>query len=311
MPKFQDQEVIEIVRGGSRLLLAPQAGGRLLSWHLHGASIIHWPDAADWTQPALVRGGNPLLFPFIARHRVDGRIGFWRDAQGVVREVPLHGFARDLPFAAQVDEDGASVRMTLKDSAATQAGYPFRFRFEAVYRLVDEATLEVSLITTNTAEVSDAKDSSDARMPYYAGHHFYFALPHTQRGEATLTLPRNVYRHQLADGTTTEPQAGATRYAFDDPQIVDRFHCIEGEPETPVRIDIPTLNRSIEIDLKRPDSLPWYAVTSWTLAPDADFYCVEPWLGLPDAIHNGLGLRWLAPGQSETATLRIAVSALR
>ncbi len=309
MPKFQDQDVIEIVRGGSRLLIAPQAGGRLLSWHLHGAPIIHWPDTADWSQPALVRGGNPLLFPFIARHRVDGRIGFWRDAQGVVREVPMHGFARDLPFAARIDAQGAGVQMTLTDSDATYTGYPFRFRFEVQYRLVEEATLEVSLTTTNTAEPS--ADALANRMPYYAGHHFYFALPHTQRGEATLKLPHNVYRHQLADGTTTAPQPGATRYRFDDPQIVDRFHCLEGEPQTPVRIDMPTLNRAIEIDLKRPGSLPWYAVTSWTLAPDADFYCVEPWLGLPDAIHNGLGLRWLAPGQSETATLRIAVSALR
>ncbi|WP_322042268.1 aldose epimerase [Paraburkholderia sp. J67] len=306
MPKFQDQDVIEIARGASRLLIAPQAGGRLLSWYLHGASIIHWPDDADWSQPALVRGGNPLLFPFIARHRVDGRIGFWRDAHGVVREMPLHGFARDLPFDAQIDEDGNGVRMTLTDSEATRTRYPFRFRFEAHYCLVDETTLEVSLTTTNTA---DGPDSADARLPYYAGHHFYFALPHAQRGEATLALPRNVCRHQLADGAKTEPLPGATRYTFDDPQIVDRFHCLQGEPDAPVRIEMPTLNRAIEIDLKRPDSLPWYAVTSWTLAPDSDFYCVEPWLGLPDAIHNGLGLRWLAPGQSETATLRIAVSA--
>ncbi|HEV3428435.1 MAG TPA: aldose epimerase [Paraburkholderia sp.] len=309
MPKFQDQDVIEIVRGGSRLFIAPQAGGRLLSWHLHGAPIIHWSDSADWSQPALVRGGNPLLFPFIARHRVDGRIGLWRDARGVVREVPLHGFARDLPFDARVDAQGAGVHMTLTDSEATRTGYPFRFRFEAHYRLVEEATLEVSLTTTNTAEPS--ADAFENRMPYYAGHHFYFALPHTQRAEATLRLPRNVYRHQLADGRTTAPQPGETHYCFDDPQIVDRFHCLEGEPLAPVRIDLPTLNRAIEIDLKRPGSVPWYAVTSWTLAPDADFYCVEPWLGLPDAIHNGLGLRWLAPGQSETATLRIAVSALR
>lgn len=306
MTKFQGQDVIEIMRGDSRLLMAPQAGGRLLSWHLHDAPIIHWPDAADWRQPALVRGGNPLLFPFIARHRVDGRIGFWRDARGVVREVPMHGFARDLPFEAQVDPQGNGVRMTLTDSETTRAGYPFRFRFEAVYRLVDEATLDVELITTNTA----AADTRDARMPYYAGHHFYFALPHTQRGEATLALPRNVYRHQLADGATTAPEAGAARYTFGDPQIVDRFHCLEGEPAGPVRIEMPTLRRALQIDLRRPGSVPWYAVTSWTLAPDSDFYCVEPWLGLPDAIHNGLGLRWLEPGQTETASLRIGVSGL-
>ncbi|MFP3435240.1 aldose epimerase, partial [Paraburkholderia sp. SIMBA_061] len=30
-------------------------------------------------------------------------------------------------------------------------------------------------------------------------------------------------------------------------------------------------------------------------------------LGLPDAIHNGLGLRMLAPGSTETATLHIRV----
>jgi galactose mutarotase-like enzyme len=51
-------------------------------------------------------------------------------------------------------------------------------------------------------------------------------------------------------------------------------------------------------------------VTTWTETDQSDFYCVEPWLGLPDAIHNGLGLRWLEPGRSETASLRIRVSEL-
>jgi galactose mutarotase-like enzyme len=43
-------------------------------------------------------------------------------------------------------------------------------------------------------------------------------------------------------------------------------------------------------------------VTTWTQSGDSDFYCVEPWLGLPNAIHNNLGLRRLEPGQTETAT---------
>ncbi|HEY4298912.1 MAG TPA: aldose epimerase, partial [Paraburkholderia sp.] len=63
----------------------------------------------------------------------------------------------------------------------------------------------------------------------------------------------------------------------------------------------------VTIDLQRPGSVPWYAVTTWTEAAESDFYCVEPWLGLPDAIHNGMGLRWLEPGQTETAALRISV----
>ena len=298
MPQFQNQDVIELARGASRLRVAPRAGGRLVSWTLDGASILHWPDAADWSKPGLIRGGNPLLFPFIARQWVDGKVGLWRDAQGVVRDMPLHGFARDLPFAAQVDPRGDGVRMTLADSAQTRAIYPFRFRFEAVYRLADERALDVELITTNTG---------DARLPYYAGHHFYFALPHAQRGEATITLPRNVHRRQLPNGVTTEAAPGAARYRFDDAQICDRFHCLDGEPDAPVRIEMPAQRRAIEIDLRRPGSTAWYAVTTWTLAPESDFYCVEPWLGLPDAIHTGLGLRWLDPGQTQTAALRLCV----
>jgi galactose mutarotase-like enzyme len=302
MPKFQDQDVVEIANGASRLLFAPQAGGRLLSWHLDGAAVIHWPDVADWRHPAAVRGGNPLLFPFLGRHRVDGEIGRWKDANGVVRNVPLHGFARDLPFDVQVAPHGDAVRMTLTDSDATRDVYPFGFRFEAAYRLVDEATLDVELTTTNTGT---------ERLPYYAGHHFYFTLPHAKRYESKLVLPRTLARHQRPDGTITEPVPGEPRYTFDDLQIYDRFHCLDGVPDAPVRIEIPALRRAIEIDLRRPGSVPWYAVTSWTETPQSDFYCVEPWLGLPDAIHNGLGLRWVEAGQTETAALRIRVGELK
>jgi aldose 1-epimerase len=49
----------------------------------------------------------------------------------------------------------------------------------------------------------------------------------------------------------------------------------------------------------------WYDVTTWTQSDTADFYCIEPWLGLPNAIHHGHGLRHLAPGQSESAVCRI------
>jgi galactose mutarotase-like enzyme len=312
MAQFQHQDIIEIAQGASRLRIAPQAGGRLLSWHLDGEPVIHWPDVADWSQPARIRGGNPLLFPFLGRHRVDGQIGRWRDAQGVVRDLPMHGFARDLPFATTSESAadanasgvtaGSGLRMMLTDSDATRASYPFGFRFEALYRLIDDRTLEVELTTANTGE---------RPLPYYAGHHFYFSLPHTQRSETVLELPRTERRFQQTDGSISPAEPGAPSYTLDEAEIVDRFHCLDGLPDQPVKLIAPGLNRTITIDLQRPGSVPWYAVTTWTEAAESDFYCIEPWLGLPDAIHNGLGLRWLGPGQSETAALRISVDALR
>lgn len=302
MESSPQHDILDISSGASTLRFAPWAGGRLLSWHVDGQPVIHWPEHANWSEPARIRGGNPLLFPFLGRHRVDGQIGRWRDAQGVVRDLPMHGFARDLPFAAQVDDDGHGIHMTLADPEATRTGYPFSFRFEAAYRLADDHTLDVSLTATNTG--------SDP-LPWYAGHHFYFTLPHGQRAQTTIELPPTVRRYQLPDGSISPTEAGAAQYRLDDPQIVDRFHVLEPTPPaTPVRMIAPGLGRVVTIELDRPGSMPWYAVTTWTEAENSDFYCIEPWLGLPDAIHNGLGLHWLAPGASARADLRICVAEL-
>jgi galactose mutarotase-like enzyme len=296
------QDILALSRGASTLRFAPWAGGRLLSWDIDGQPVIVWPENANWAEPARVRGGNPLLFPFLGRHRVDGQIGRWRDAHGVVRDLPMHGFARDLPFATQTDADGHGLTMTLVDSDATRTGYPFAFRFEATYRLADEHTLDVTLSATNPGTEP---------FPWYAGHHFYFALPHGQRAQTTLELPPTQRQYQLADGSISAPEAGEREYPLADAAIIDRFHVLSPTPPaSPVRLTAPGLGRRVTIDLDRPGSLPWYAVTTWTEAADSDFYCIEPWLGLPDAIHNGLGLRWLAPGQTETATLRIGVEPL-
>ncbi len=163
---------------------------------------------------AKIRGGNPLLFPFLGRHFVDGEINKWRDPEGVIHDLPTHGFARNLPFSSTRDADGHGLRMTLVDSDATCQDYPFAFRFEAAYCIVDARTLEVELITSNPGEVA---------LPYYAGHHFYFHLPHDQREQSSVGLPRMERRTQLPDGKISEAQSGKSRYSLADASIIDNF----------------------------------------------------------------------------------------
>ena len=320
---FQSHDIIELKRGGASLLIAPQYGGRILRWSVDGHEVIRWPADADWSNPPKIRGGDPLLFPFLGRHFVDGRLGFWRDRAGQVYPLPTHGFARDCAFAVGPDAFGASggddggareVRVTLVDNAQTRAGYPFAFAFEARYRLLDGA-LDIELTTHNRDTVP---------LPYYAGHHFYFALPRGLRGETTLTMPTHRGLNQEADGRLGPALAETGRYRLDDPRLVDRFHLLDadaaaaagierarpdGNAPGPVtaRLQTPSLRRTIDFHLAFPGSVPWYAVTTWTESADADFYCVEPWLGLPDAIHHGQGLRWIAPGASERAIVRLTV----
>ncbi|AZG13648.1 aldose epimerase [Cupriavidus pauculus] len=291
--RFQGQDLLRVGHDDNFLLLAPAHGGRLVRWVCRDEDILYWPDNADWSRVAKVRGGNPLLFPFIGRHFVDGEAGKWRDGAGAVHDLPQHGFARDLPFDVSALSDEA-VSLSLHASDATQPGYPFKFVFTVTYRLIPDG-LAVTLHTRNTGSTP---------LPYYAGHHFYFALPHQARSQSRLALPTSTRVRQQADGSLTPPESGEPGYALDDPRLQDTFHVLQ-HATAPTRLELP--GRRINLDLDIEGSTPWYAVTTWTERDDSDFYCVEPWLGLPNAIHHGKGLRWVAPGAEESASCRVMV----
>ncbi|MCY0388476.1 aldose epimerase [Robbsia sp. Bb-Pol-6] len=302
--RFTDPDIIELGDARSALWVAPRAGGRLLCWRLNGHDVIYWPTQFDLSAPARIRGGNPLLFPFIGRHRVGATPNQWQDAAGAVHALPQHGFARDLPFDATVSADRQAVEMTLTSDARTHAGYPFDFTFSAHYRL-DGNALTVTLETRNTGDVP---------LPYYAGHHFYFALPHGLRTASRLTLPPTLRCAQRSDGSISEPVAENAVYYPGDPQIQDQLHLLRQDaPQGTVTLEIPPLGRRIAIELATQPAaasshVPWYAVTTWTESDTSDFYCVEPWLGLPNAIHHGQGLRWIPAGGIERASCTIVVT---
>lgn len=327
--RFTDPDIVELGDAHSTLWVAPRAGGRLLCWRVAGHDVIYWPTQFDLGAPARIRGGNPLLFPFIGRHRVGETPNAWQDATGAVHALPQHGFARDLPFEADVSADRQAVTMTLTSDARTRAGYPFDFTFSACYRLEGDA-LEVTLETRNTGDVP---------LPYYAGHHFYFALPHALRAASRLTLPPTLRCAQRADGSISEPAVEARVYCPGDPQIQDQFHLLQQDaPQGVVTLEIAPMGRRVAIELAArpsmrrdapvtttldgaaeadeasatpaatPFSPPWYAITTWTESDTSDFYCVEPWLGLPNAIHHGQGLRWIPAGGTERASCRIVVT---
>ncbi|WP_296223349.1 aldose epimerase [Ralstonia sp. UBA689] len=302
---FQDQTLIHIgdaPADGSMLLLAPHAGGRLVRWRHQGEDILFWPEPADWSNPAKVRGGNPLLFPFIGRHFVDGEIGRWRDARGQLHALPQHGFARDLPFEVE-DAGDTHIVMLLRDTAQTRAGYPFAFEFRMTYRLLTDA-----LEATFSIKHLDEGDAH-APMPFYAGHHFYLALPHTLRGTTELSMPPSRLSRQLPDGSLDVPEPGKGTYQLNDLALQDRYHLLDGEGAAtlviPPHAGAP-FGRRIHIEVDGAP-VPWHAITTWTENTTSDFYCVEPWMGLPNAIHHGEGLHLLAPGETRQATCRLRI----
>jgi galactose mutarotase-like enzyme len=284
--------LVTLDNGRARAELAPSAGARLMRWSVNGRPVLHWPADADWSAPAKIRGGNPLLFPLIARTFLDGKIGFWRGPDGVVRPAPMHGLVRAAEFATVEQDERRIVMRTAWDDSMAEA-WPFPFVFAVEYGLEDTA-LAVAFTVENTGAEA---------MPYSVGNHFYFSVPAAERDAWELQGKFRSFARQGTDGEI-DAMAEAPRM-LSDPAMVDLFHL--GPPEDGVVLRQMNDGREVAFalpcDAAGPN--PWYAVTTWTESAMSDFYCVEPWTALPDAVHNGLGLRWLKPGSRETLRLRL------
>ena len=48
-------------------------------------------------------------------------------------------------------------------------------------------------------------------------------------------------------------------------------------------------------------------VVTWSGSDDAPYYCVEPWMGPPNAPEHKLGLHLVPPGETETFAVSITV----
>lgn len=290
---FQNQPVVKLSSGDATALVSPSHGAKLLSWRRADWTVIDWPESADWDRVPKVRGGDPLLFPFIARTFCDGRIGYWRDARGVERPAPMHGFAKDFPFRI-VDSSEDFVTLRLVSNEPTLAVYPFAFRLDITHRLTDDS-LQTMVALTNLG--------SDP-MPWSFGHHYYFHIPAVERPDWILTLPCAEWGHQdFADGSISLLPAGPSTAPVSDPSWIDRFQL---HPDLrAIRLSHPKSGRTISFDAPDFHLAHWICATTWTETPESDFFCIEPWSALPNAIHSGLGLQTLFPG--ETAELSNSV----
>ncbi|HEY8965764.1 MAG TPA: hypothetical protein VIM58_04935, partial [Candidatus Methylacidiphilales bacterium] len=140
-----------------------------------------------------------------------------------------------------------------------------------------------------------------------AGHHFYFNIPAKERDAWEIDLPFAKAGYRDDDGNPIWNEIPPADTTLGDPDLVDRFHT--GPLETAFAAVDRSTGARIDFDLNPPgNGVPWHTVTTWTESPEADFYCIEPWLGLPNAIHHGDGLRLIGPGETEKAVCALRYS---
>jgi galactose mutarotase-like enzyme len=281
--------------GPSTFLALPEKGARLMHWNVtlgDGSvrDLIHWPELDQLDDVAKVRGGNPILFPFNGRTYDRGELGFWRAEDGVRRPMPMHGIARQGNFRVKrLDERGFSAVLVPGDEA--KAAYPFDYEFVVSYRFEANAVY-VELELTNLGQ---------APIPWSAGHHFYFNLPWTEgltRKDYILEVPaaRTLRRNesgQLVDGPRLQ-----ARETLDNPALTDTIHTgLRGhqfqvtERTTGARLRFRTgFSNTTAKDA---------TVVTWAADDKVPYYCIEPWMGPPNAPETKIGLHQVGPGQTQ------------
>ncbi len=260
--------------------------------------VLHWPGLDRLDDFHRVRGGNPILFPFNARCYDRGDFQFWRAPDGVRRPMPMHGLARQGDFRVTHGDDTGFTAVFMPGGEAREA-YPFDYEFAVRYRFQPRGLVcELSL-----------HNRGSVPLPWSAGHHFYFAVPWTpglRRSDYEIRIPaaRRV-RHDPKGPLVPGPELGE-RENLADPRLVDTIHL--GLNENKVTFGETGRPGAIVVGLGRETPpAPDAAIVTWSESAEVPYYCVEPWMGPPNAPENKIGLHFVPPGQTQVFVVTVEV----
>jgi galactose mutarotase-like enzyme len=300
---YQGQTLSRWRVGRSTFLALPEHGARLMNWNVtlgDGSirDVLYWPENADFGDFAKVRGGNPILFPFNARVFDRGDIHYWRAADGIRRPMPMHGLARQGEFKVIRTDNRGFVAQFMPNDEARQC-YPYEYEFTVTYRF-EPLGLSCEFALTNHGREP---------LPWSAGHHFYFTLPWnegTTRADYIIRIPATKRLRQDATGAlTVGPQLNADE-SLANPALIDALHTglrsnevIFGEKGRPGDVVVQLGTEKVPP--------PQATFVTWTHADDSPYYCVEPWMGPPNAPEHKVGLYFVAPGDTQKFVVSVAI----
>lgn len=216
---------------------------------------------------------SPVLFPFVGRSFDNQYVH-----NGQVYPMGQHGFARDMVFTMMPDSEtesaaGNEIWYVLEDSEETRKKYPFRFCFQAGFRL-EGSRIHVMWKVKNRGEsdmyfmvgahpafrVPEGKSIYDYSFDFHQAGKLHYQAPDEDGyeeeilggildvGDGRLPLTKGFFKDVLT-------------YIFDKGQVESISLLVDGEPF--VTVECP--------------GFPYMAI--WTMEKTHPFVCLEPWFG--------------------------------
>lgn len=245
--------------------------------------------------PAFWGKHSPVLFPIVGTLK-DGSYLYNNQTYHLSR----HGFARDLEFTV-IHQSEAAISFSLQQTAATLEQYPFYFELRIHYR-VKENRLHIQYEVLNQDEKT---------LWFSIGAHPAFKVPlvkGTSFEDYVLCFNEfeNTGRYPLTgDGLLAEDPQIFLQNTDELPLKKSLFYedalVFKTLQSSSIKLESPKTENGLTVDFK---GFPYMGIWS---ARDADFVCIEPWLGITDGVNTSgkleekEGILSLAPGETFTA----------
>ena len=221
--------------------------------------------------PAYWKGTAPNLFPFIGR-----LFGKRYLLNGKSYDMKIHGFLSSQPMQVLAQEPD-SVVLVAEDTEQTMAVYPYRFRLQLSYRLV-EKTLHIAFSIQN---------GSKCTLHFGIGGHPGFRVP--------MEDGLNFSDYSLSFDTACEPKliefskdvlctGVRTPYPLQQGRMLPLKHDLFNQDaivlaDAPRKVTLSSTKGSRGVCVSYPQ-MPY--IGFWhTPNTDAPFLCIEPWSMLP------------------------------
>jgi galactose mutarotase-like enzyme len=198
----------------------------------------------------------------------------------------------------RLDANGFAAAMIPNDEI--RACYPYEFEFTVTYRFLPLG-LSCEFALTNHGQEP---------IPWSSGHHFYFTVPWSdgaKRSDYVIRLPAGKrLKQDMTNGQLMPGPVLQTTEPLSNPNLIDTLHTNLASSE----IVFGERDRSGDVTVRvSAEKVPPPQATfvTWTLDEAAPFYCVEPWMGPPNAAEHKVGLHWVKPGSTERFTVSVGV----
>lgn len=253
--------------------IAPDYGGMLVRLQICGRDVLYLDEDLLKSSPVKA-GGMPILFPFPGR---TGKETY--EVNGKKYCMPMHGLVKNRTFAVGEQRSDSVMLWVKDDDAVRDRNYPYQYKLEIFYQIIKETLVIKALIRNN----------SDKEMPHYIGWHPYFKA--SKRKDIVL------------DHCMTIQYDYVNKKELKAPSVIDLTKDLDDVFCKPEKNEYLLVNKSdgFSVRCKMDEAYQCIVVYNGT----AGSVCVEPWCGIPDAIHADKMVEWIPPAQQREYTLEM------